>query len=134
MFPDSRPANVRIQIEEKSHVLYYPVEFPKNIRINHHPSDTLHIVWPHRWEFDKNPDDFFKVLLELKDYGLKFQVSVLGQSFTEKPPIFSTILEKLKGELLHCGYATNKNDYYQILNSAAVVVSTATHEFFGVSM
>lgn len=94
----------------------------------------MHIVWPHRWEFDKNPDEFFKVLLELKEDGHKFHLSVLGQTFTENPPIFSTIVDKFKDEMIHFGYASNKNEYYQILNSANVVVSTATHEFFGVAM
>lgn len=134
LFPDSRPPDLRHQIESKTHVLYFPLEFPKNIREHHHPSGILHIVWPHRWEFDKNPDEFFKVLLELKEDGHKFHLSVLGQTFTENPPIFSTILDKLKGEIIHFGYASNKNDYHQILNSANVVVSTATHEFFGVAM
>lgn len=133
LFPDYRPKNLQKEIQHKSRVLYFPIAYP-DISNNCVKSELLHIVWPHRWEFDKAPEDFFNVLYKLKDNNFKFIVSILGECFQEVPSTFEEAKTILHDQIVNFGFVESKSEYYEILSSAHVVVSTAHHEFFGVAM
>ena len=123
---------------------------------------VLHIVWPHRWynlrsitnliaygtitltffvifqrEHDKGPETFFAMIDALCEKGCRFRLSVVGEQFSEIPAVFEESrlrYEKNENcEILDWGFVSRER-FMQILSSAHVVVSTALHEFFGVSM
>ncbi|KAF2361727.1 RNA recognition motif domain [Trinorchestia longiramus] len=133
---DRRPdtASIAATIRAKSQVLYFPVEIKQLPRPCKDALEPLHIIWPHRWEHDKDPETFFLVLFQLAESGLNFRVSVLGESFSQAPPIFEEALQRLRNFIVHWGYAQTREKYWQILHSGDVVVSTAHHEFLGVAM
>ena len=92
------------------------------------------IVWNHRWEHDKNPTLFFNTLFALAAANVEFRLIILGQSFREKPPIFSEALAKLQHQIVHCGFVKSRDEYARLLGMGDIVVSTADHEFYGISV
>ncbi|XP_064419901.1 tRNA-queuosine alpha-mannosyltransferase [Latimeria chalumnae] len=117
LIPDHRPKELEKLIRPKCRVLYFPIKFPDVTR-----------------EHDKDPEAFFKTLLKLKEKGLSFQVSVLGETFTDVSDIFEETRRELGSSILNWGYLPSKDDFLQVLCMADVAVSTAKHEFFGVAM
>lgn len=132
--PDFRVTGLEEEIEPKCQVIYFPVVIKKPLKTFTRNSEILHIVWPHRWEHDKNPNMFFETLFKLKDEGVKFILSVLGESYVDPMPVFKVAQEKLASNLKHFGRLESKEEYIEVLCSAHVAVSTAKHEFFGVAM
>ncbi|MGP9643900.1 tRNA-queuosine alpha-mannosyltransferase domain-containing protein [Halomonas sp. AOP30-A1-24] len=91
------------------------------------------IVWNHRWEYDKNPDDFFNTLIALSEKGIEFELAVLGQRFRQTPPIFDIAQEKLAAHNVAWG-PQSEPQYRELLATAGIVVSTTWHEFQGLAI
>jgi glycosyltransferase involved in cell wall biosynthesis len=94
----------------------------------------LTIVWAARWEHDKNPEDFFVALMRLAESGIPFRAHVVGESFREQPEVFERARAALGDRIATWGYRALREDYRRVLEDADVIVSTARHEFFGVSV
>lgn len=107
-----------------------------NQEINQLPdrsSQTPIILWNQRWEYDKNPDDFFAALKVLAGENLPFQLILCGQRYGKIPSAFDEGIKQLSKHILHVGHASLPR-YKELLWQSDIVVSTAIHEFFGISM
>jgi glycosyltransferase involved in cell wall biosynthesis len=93
----------------------------------------MHVVWAARWEHDKNPQDFFKAIRIVLSQGIPIRISVVGEQFTSVPPVFAEAKVELAACIEHFGYQS-RSAYEALLSSADVIVSTANHEFFGISV
>ncbi|WP_110664773.1 tRNA-queuosine alpha-mannosyltransferase domain-containing protein [Salinicola halophilus] len=91
------------------------------------------IVWNHRWEYDKNPVDFFAALARLVEWGVAFEVAVMGQQFRDRPEVFDQAREWL-GDRVVCWGEQSPAAYRGWLASADIVVSTTHHEFQGLAI
>jgi len=94
----------------------------------------LRILWAARWEHDKNPEAFFAALDRLLDEAVEFRVSVIGEQFSESPPVFGRARQRLGDRIERWGFQANRHEYEAALRDADVLVSTADHEFFGISV
>jgi glycosyltransferase involved in cell wall biosynthesis len=92
------------------------------------------ILWNHRWEYDKDPEAFFRVVNRLDDVGARFRLVLAGETFAETPPAFAEGFRRYADRVLHYGFAESFDDYASLLWRSDVVVSTSRHEFFGLSM
>lgn len=135
-YPKPNTLEISRLIKAKSQVIYPGIDLRKMDahRISHETKGPPVILWNHRWEYDKNPDLFFKSLFELQAKEVKFQLVVLGKSHRQAPSIFKEARKKLQPYILHWGYADNPAEYIHWLWRSDIMVSTSMQDFFGISV
>lgn len=133
--PAPRPKGLVDRILEKSRVVYPGCRFPaaSGPLIFRSCTPPL-IVWNHRWEYDKQPALFFKVLMRLKKSGVPFSLAVLGERYDLYPDVFDQAGKLLDEEIVVFGYEPSRTAYEAWLKQGRVVVSTAIQENFGISV
>ncbi|HEX7071512.1 MAG TPA: DUF3524 domain-containing protein [Rhodothermales bacterium] len=141
IFPDYTHLNTIQEIRERSSVLHLGLD----LRAHDVHADAYEphnwgpgmrppiILWNQRWEYDKNPEAFFRVMNRLDDAGHRFRLILAGEHFTEQPYEFERAFERYAERILHYGYAEDFTEYSRLLHRADIVVSTAIHEFFGIA-
>ena len=134
--PDNKNIETIDQIRDKSTVLYLGCDLKKfnENKIKNEINTKPLILWNHRWEFDKNPDLFFKTLIKLKKNGYKFSLAILGESYSDYPEIFDDIKKDLSEELVHIGFCKSFNEYKSWLWRSDILPVTSNQDFFGVSI
>lgn len=140
-FPDYTHLRTAQRVRAKSDVLHLGLDlaaldqFAAPRRDDGPPGAHAPIVlWNQRWEHDKNPEAFFRTMNRLDDAGAPFRLILAGERFEEQPPAFETAFRRYADRILHYGYAENLEEYANLLHRADLVVSTSTHEFFGVAI
>jgi len=128
-FPDEIPDSVVDTLKDKCDVLpvvISPIEKKeaKNKKL---------ILWNHRWEYDKAPQVFSEALLQLNQINPDFELALLGHRSTIKPDALLGIEQKL-GDKIIINEKVSKDEYQQYLSQSAIIVSTAIHEFQGLSV
>ncbi|RMH17555.1 MAG: DUF3524 domain-containing protein [Gammaproteobacteria bacterium] len=121
-------------IQQKAQVMPMGLDLPAVAERNRQSGSPLTILWNHRWEHDKNPEDFFELLFRLHDQGLDFRLAVAGQQFKQRPAIFDQAHERLSDRIIHWGYIPDREHYIQLLQQSDIVISMANHDYFGISV
>jgi len=134
-FPDHNETGSVELLKEKSEVLRLGLDLARFDSVGGgsadiHDGEPL-IVWNHRWEYDKNPDLFFNALRTLAGRGVRFQVAVLGENFSQVPVVFLKARDALGDKVVQFGYAEDFESYARWLHDADVLPVTSYQDFFG---
>ena len=132
--PDTSMANIEERIQDRSTVAWVPVEPPPiDSRVLHNTGSPIRIVWPHRWEHDKGPEELLSIARQ-HTASLNLRWIILGESFREIPEALRTFETEFAEHIDHMGFVESKEEYWSWLHKADWVLSTATHEFFGIAV
>lgn len=136
-FPDQCDAASSAWIAQKSAVLPLGLDLGKLDA--HRPAGgggagVPLILWNHRWEYDKNPEEFFGALYQLDAEGMDFRLAVLGESFGRAPAVFKEARTRLAHKVVQWGYLESFSQYAEWLWRADIVPVTSRQEFFGASV
>ncbi|WP_370298212.1 DUF3524 domain-containing protein [Pontibacterium sp.] len=142
--PDQVPAGVIERLEARSLVLPVPLSDslfesmakPAEITWDQSPlvDRPLRLVWAARWEFDKGPDRLLAILRTLEQQGVDYRLCVLGERFRHSPKDFDLIESEFAHRIDQFGYAESREEYLSWLRAGDLFLSTATHEFQGLSV
>jgi glycosyltransferase involved in cell wall biosynthesis len=135
-FPDYTELWTVDALRAKSQVLPLGLDLSRlDVQRPPHPNKGRPLIlWNHRWEYDKDPETFFRAIFTLANDGLDFGLILLGESFRNQPAEFLEARQKLPNRIHHFGYAQDAATYARLLWQADIIVSTALHEFFGAAV
>lgn len=133
--PDEVPSGLVEGLRDKSRVVPVPIED----RLFADDRNGInwarpHLLWNHRWEYDKGPDRLLKLVQVLDRRSIPFRLSVVGESFRRQPAAFGQIRTLAGSRLEQWGFLESRADYDRLLRQADIVISTALHDFQGLSM
>lgn len=134
--PDTtlRPA-MEQRVLNRSEVIWPPVEMPPWGIVRHERQDgaPIRVLWPHRWEHDKGPDELLAIA-ERESERLNLRWTILGERYRKVPGAFAAFEQRLAHRIDHFGFLPSREAYWAAVHNCDWVLSTATHEFFGVSV
>ncbi|MFO7822110.1 MAG: DUF3524 domain-containing protein [Lentisphaeria bacterium] len=131
---DCQPWDSFEKVQSKCRIVYPGIYPPPVPNPGERKPGPLRIAWAARWEYDKGPEDFFDALRGLRAAGVEFRLRVLGEQFARIPDVFKQAAETFEGEIEAWGFEPSREKYFEWLQGADVFVSTAKHEFFGISV
>ena len=142
---DSALGNWRDAVQSKSVVSWPPVEpLPRSEDIaalieskwRNTPrpgAAPVNVLWPHRWEHDKGPDELLDLASQYTE-PLNLRWTILGERFETVPGALGEFCERFRDHIKHVGFVDDREAYWRLLAESHWVLSTARHEFFGIAV
>jgi len=127
--PERLPDGIRARLEARCEVLPVPIRPITAAKSRDHRL----IVWNHRWEYDKAPERFTAAMLALGERDVDFRLALLGKRSRAASAALKRIRDQLGARIIADGHLP-RDQYENLLGRAGIVVSTAIHEFQGLSV
>lgn len=136
-YPDNEELETVESIKRKSSVL--PLGLDLQAFDPYQPNEGRQdqpplVLWNHRWEHDKNPEEFARLLLDLHQEGYDFQVAFLGEAPAGSVEPFDQLKATLGDRIVQFGYADSFVEYAGWLWQADILPVTSNQDFFGGSV
>jgi glycosyltransferase involved in cell wall biosynthesis len=94
----------------------------------------IQLLWNHRWEYDKGPERLLMALDAIEELYVPFRIHIAGQQFRRQPDAFARIRERHGDHIGQFGFVEDSGAYRRLLWDCDVVLSTALHDFQGLSV
>ncbi len=142
---DSALGDWREVVQSKSVVSWPPVEPPPSSEDiaamieskwqtePRRSSEPINVLWPHRWEHDKGPDELLDLASQYTE-PLNLRWTILGERFDTVPAALSEFCQRFGDHINHIGFVDDRQMFWRLLAEAHWVLSTAQHEFFGIAV
>ena len=131
--PKPNPRAALLERLENASVISPGVD-TKLIKLGEGGAGPLRVAFNHRWEHDKDPRAFLSACAASVEAGAELELMLLGERFASTPAGLDPLLRALAPNIIHEGYAPDRETYAELLGSADLVASTALHEFFGMAV
>jgi glycosyltransferase involved in cell wall biosynthesis len=132
-FPDRRHHHLIDEVAARVEVLPVGVDLKRLEAHRRRAVDPPLILWNHRWDPDKDPDEFLGMAAELAATGVDFRLALAGERFANQAAEFGEMVRPLADRVVVDGHL-GRDEYDRLLGDSDVAVSTARQEFFGVSV
>lgn len=132
--PDEVPEDTLDIIINKHNIIPVPIAINKIKPIKKENSTIPVLLWNHRWEYDKGPEQLYAFLNILRQRNFIFKISIIGQQFRTLPAALLKIKKEFSSELLNYGFIESSEDYKDILQQSDFILSTALHDFQGLAV
>ncbi|MCH6257788.1 DUF3524 domain-containing protein [Puniceicoccaceae bacterium K14] len=136
-YPDFENKSTIQSIREKCETLHLCMDlkaFDLHKPIEAIENDAPTILWNHRWEYDKNPMGFFRVINILRKRRLPFRLALLGEHFQVEPPYFAKAKQQLSDKIIQYGHVSSFEEYASWLWRSDIALVTSVQDFFGGSV
>lgn len=132
-FPEFTHTHLVPSVIDASIVLPVGVDVGPLVTSEPRREGTPMVLWNHRWEHDKGPEELLAIVTGLIERDVDFTMAMCGEVFVSVPETYDTIVDRLGDRLVHRGWI-EADGYRELLLGSSVVLSTALQEFFGVSV